>query len=96
MHRGTLPLMLALVASAAVAGDDRERIIRLVEEGKVLPLDRVLAVARQDRPGRLLEAELEEEEGRPVYELEVLDGEGRVWELHYDAATGRAIDQHEE
>ena len=45
----------------------------------------------QEFPGKLLEVELEQEMGRWVYEFEILDDEGIVWELYYDAGTGELV-----
>ncbi len=35
--------------------------------------------------------ELEHKQGRLVYELELLDEQGRVWEFYFDAASGEMI-----
>ena len=41
--------------------------------------------------GRLIEAELEVERGRYLYELELLDEQGRLWKLYFDAKTGQQV-----
>jgi uncharacterized membrane protein YkoI len=74
----------------ASASDDHEVAKALRQEGTILPLSELLA--REELVGvRVIEAELEYEHGRPVYELELLDEDGRVSERYYDAKTGKPI-----
>ena len=63
----------------------------LSDSGAILSLSDVLERARALRPGRVLEAELEDEDGRYIYEVEMLDEEGRVWELYSDARSGELL-----
>lgn len=51
----------------------------------------MLAAARRDFRGEMLEVELEDEDGRLVYELKLLAPGGAVLELLYDAASGELI-----
>lgn len=68
---------------------DQDAIKRLRDAGKILPLETILREFRQTHgQGRLLEAELEIEQGRYVYELIILEKNGTVRELEYDAHTG--------
>lgn len=68
---------------------DQDAIKRLRDTGAILPLEVILRRFRQTYGrGRLLEAELEIEQGRYVYELIILDENGTVRELEYDAQTG--------
>ena len=69
--------------------EDHEDIKRLRDAGDILPLEAIIDNFReQHQGGRILEAELEFEEGRYVYELEILYPDGRVLELEYDAHSG--------
>jgi hypothetical protein len=74
----------------ATASDDHERARMLRDAGEIVPLSAIL-----QRPelgdARVLEADLEREDGRMVYELEVLDPDGRVREWYFDAATGEPL-----
>jgi uncharacterized membrane protein YkoI len=88
-------LALGLAAAPpAPAGDDRAAAARLLEEGRILPLASILEAARRHRPGHVLEVELEADDDRSryVYEVELLDAGGVVWELYLDAATGRLLE----
>jgi uncharacterized membrane protein YkoI len=72
------------------AADDHEQARALRRDGDILPLAEVLR--RPELAGlRVLEAELEREHDRLVYELELLDGQGRVQERYFDARTGQPL-----
>ena len=74
-----------------VASEDHEEARTLRAQGAVLPLAELLA--RPELQGqRIIEAELEREGGRLVYELELLDGHGEVHERYFDAVSGEPLD----
>lgn len=83
-------LAVSLLASAPViAGRDHDEIRRLRSAGQILSLETIIAHhRRQYREGQLLEAELELEKGRYVYDLKFLGDDGVVREFEYDARTG--------
>ncbi len=87
---------LLAVAVPARSVEDHDEARRLYEEGSILPLARILASAHAQRPGRVLEVSLKTEGGRRVYEIEILDAWGQVWELELDAGTGRLLEQRKE
>jgi uncharacterized membrane protein YkoI len=68
---------------------DAVRAIR--QRGDILSLDSILQKARGEHPGRVLESELEQKDGRYVYELELVDDQGRVREVKFDARTGEVL-----
>lgn len=78
------------------ASEDHEAARDLVNSGTILPLEAILDAAYQRFPGRLLEAELEREDGQLVYELEILTERGQVLELLYDARKGTLIKAEQE
>lgn len=87
-----------LVTGAAIAADvSQETARRLNREGLILALDDILERVRERYPeARLLEAELETDDGRYVYEMEILTREGQVRELDVDAADAEILDDEEE
>lgn len=96
-------LALAWCAATACASvgaqadsDDAERARRLTEAGAILPLEQVLQHAAREQPGRVIEVELDRDDDRYVYEIEIVDPEGRVWELELDAANGELLDRESE
>ena len=64
---------------------------RLSEAGVILPLEKIVAAARKIKPGEVLETELERKGQGYVYEIEILDARGQVWEVKLDAKTARFI-----
>ncbi|ROT99425.1 PepSY domain-containing protein [Histidinibacterium lentulum] len=85
-----LGLALAPVASAADGDHDRAR--GALERGEILPLAQILAVAVAHVPGRIIEVELERDDGRWIYEVELLTRGGRLVEIEIDGATGRILE----
>ncbi len=90
---GALLLWLVLVVGGAgdTSADESERARQLRAEGQIRPLTEIVEDARNRFSGRVLEAELEREDGRWIYELEVFTDEGVVVELYYDAETGAPL-----
>ncbi len=76
--------------NAARADYDHNEIKRLRDAGEILPLETIIDNYRErHRGGRIIEVELEFVENRYVYEIEILDDDGTVQELEYDARTGK-------
>lgn len=91
---GLMAIVLFMVTPHnSYAKDDHYRARTLVEQGEVLPLEQVLRMVNPDNKMRLLEAELEDEDGRWVYEFELIDKEGRVRELEVDARNGTLLEE---
>lgn len=88
-----LVFWLAAASGPARADDDHERAREAVVRGEVLPLDAVLARVQMRADERLLDAELEREGERWVYELELITVDGRVREVELDARDGRWIEE---
>jgi len=96
-------LLAALLAVGPVAraddDDDHDRARRALEAGEIAPLAEVLAAVERDFRGRVIEVELERDDGRWLYEIKLLTPQGAVIELEYDArsrtllrAQGRGVD----
>jgi uncharacterized membrane protein YkoI len=102
MSSASLPIgLLALVALVAASPgvvsaddeDDHERARAAVLRGEALPLDAILARLPLREGERLIEVELEREDGLWVYELEFLGPDGRVRELEVDARTATVLEE---
>ncbi|MBF8780901.1 PepSY domain-containing protein [Pseudomonas fulva] len=93
-----LVLTLSACCSLAVARDlDQDEALELRREGIILPLERLLESAMARYPGaRLLEAELEKDDGRYEYEVELLTPQGVVREIKLDARTGALLKDEED
>lgn len=83
---------VALLAPAALAAqdDDMRRAREAVASGDYVPLEALIADALERVPGEVVDVDLDVDDDE--YEIEVLDEHGVVWELEYDARTGRLTD----
>ena len=95
IHLAAMMAFLAVIAAtypyAAVADEGPVAARKLSDAGIILPLEKIVAAARAVKPGEILETELERKRGRYVYEVEILDARGQVWEVELDAKTGKLI-----
>ena len=83
--------LLLLLGASASAGRDHADALELRERGAIIPLEEILRTASAQRPGRVVDVELERDDGAYVYEIQLLDAGGEVWELKYDARTGALL-----
>ncbi len=88
-------VLLALFIQQSHA-DDQDRALQLLQAGEILPLEQILKISRQQHDGHILEVELEQEHGTLIYELEILNKQGHVWEIKIDARSGIIIEQQRE
>lgn len=91
--RALLVLALAMISTQALAEDDHERARRALARGEILPLTQILDVLAREAGGRVIEVEFDDDDGRYVYEVEVISRDGRLLELTIDAATGVVIER---
>jgi uncharacterized membrane protein YkoI len=90
-------LLVALAPSAAwAARTDVERARELFDAGKIVPFGLILNHARERHPGRVINVKFEEDGEAYRYEVEVIDEEGVVWALIFDARTGDLIETMQE
>ena len=93
--RSAAAVGLALVLGTTHADDrDHDRARAAVEAGQVLPLRTLLGQLEREHPGQVLEVELEQSQGRWVYEIKLLQPGGRLARLELDARTGEVLRQH--
>jgi uncharacterized membrane protein YkoI len=81
-------------ASDSRYGKEKHETVRaLLDAGEIRSLEQVLQRIREEGRGHVLEAELERKDDRYVYEVEVVDEQGKVRKLYYDARSGEALDR---
>jgi uncharacterized membrane protein YkoI len=104
-HLSLLGLTIVLVAvlssmatSYRAHADDIDQATarQLSASGQILPLEKIHEKAKQIKHGKILETELEKKRGKYLYEVELLDEHGIVWEIKLDAATGQLMKLEED
>lgn len=68
--------------------DEQHRIRQEVDKDNLIPLERILEIHQDRITGRILDLEVEREHGKIIYELEYMDRDGIIREVHIDAANG--------
>ncbi len=96
MNRISSIILAFILCTGATHASDHADARALVESGTILSLEVILKQAKIDHPGRILEVSLEHEKEGYVYEFELVDKTGRVWELEYDAVTGKLLEKKRE
>lgn len=86
----TAAMLVTLLSATSAQGRpaDQERALAARGRGETLPLAQILAAVERELLGRLIEIELDDDDGRIVYEMALLLPDGRVIELKVDARTG--------
>jgi len=72
--------------------EDLSELRELRERGEILSLEEVIERVRGRYPeAHLVEAEVDREGGRLIYEVELIDADGVVRELFFDARSGDPV-----
>jgi uncharacterized membrane protein YkoI len=89
----TIGLLVGLLTGTVALADSLspDRVRALVERGEILPLEEILKRNELSTGGRIIEIELERKRGAYVYEIKVLQPDGRYRELKIDARTGSVV-----
>ncbi len=94
-HLALLGLVALVLGTGSVlhAGerDDHELARQALEQGRVLPLRSVLDKIEREYQGQVLKIEFEHADGRFIYEIRLLQNDGRVAKLEVDAVDGRVL-----
>jgi uncharacterized membrane protein YkoI len=90
---GAVALGLALTAAWAGGGHDHDhdRARAAVEAGEILPLPVLLEQLQRTHPGQVLALELEKDGMRWIYEIKLLQPDGRLVKLDVDARTAKVL-----
>lgn len=93
-----LYIFLAALALGVSARDlSQDEALRLREQGRIIPLEKLLELVAQRHPhSSLLEVELEEDDDIYIYEVELATRDGVVRELEFDAHTGKILKDEED
>lgn len=83
-------MLWPLVTMADDISHSEARALR--EAGKIMSLSDIIDVAHGYKSGEVIDSELERDDDMYIYEIEILDESGRVWELEFDASNGEIIE----
>lgn len=86
-------IALGVVAPPVAAQDrrDHERARAALEAGQIRPLSELLTEVERRFRGRVIEADLDRDDGQWLYEFKILPPNGRVFRVELDAATGTVV-----
>lgn len=79
-----------------IAGNAAGAVLPTPEQQDLLPLASVLGIARRRVPGEIIDVDLDGDEGRMTYEVEVLTAAGRKIEIKIDARKGTVLEVEED
>ncbi|WP_417409995.1 PepSY domain-containing protein [Hoeflea sp.] len=94
-----ITVLAPLPARADSDDDNHHRRVDLdaaIARGEVLPLSKILDKVLPQIKGRIVEIEFEYEKGRPIYELYIINGDGRRLEYEIDARTAEILGLEDE
>jgi uncharacterized membrane protein YkoI len=102
MTRILVILALCAAALAAAADDDdghgrrrgrdHDRAREALRRGEAAPLSEIMPAVESRLGARVIEVELERDDGRLVYEFELIAPDGRILEAEVDARSGDIIE----
>jgi uncharacterized membrane protein YkoI len=96
LRRLRLLILLSGLLLIPAAGADElnpDEVLELRRAGALLPLEQLLSEVQRRYPqARVLEVELDRENTRYLYEIEILTATDTVRELEFDAVSGALLD----
>ncbi len=99
MNRAGRILLLSILicsSGSTLGSEDRLQAKALVMGGTILPLLEIIKQVAIDQPGHILEVEFEQKDGQYIYEIELVDKNGLVWEVKYNAKNGKLLEREQE
>ncbi len=91
MGRLSLIGLCCFLACINAQAEDHNIAYKLLQNKEILSLEKILQINQKSMPGKVLEVELERENKVFIYEIEVLNDKGLVWEFKINAKTGQII-----
>ncbi|WP_455230882.1 PepSY domain-containing protein [Geopseudomonas aromaticivorans] len=101
MKKLTALLATALIAATAGVAQARDlgpdEALKLRDAGTILSFDKLNAAALAKHPGATVgETELDEEYGRYIYQVDLLDAQGVQWDVELDASNAQILKDHQD
>lgn len=79
--------MSQAVSLSHASDGDHDRARAALASGQILPLSQILARLEKNHPGQVIEVELERDQGQWIYEIKLLDKDGRRKKIKIDASN---------
>lgn len=87
--------LLGVTVQARDLGPDEA--LKLRDSGSIQSFEKLNALALAQHPnGVIRETELENEWGRYIYQLELVDAQGVEWDIELDATNGELLKNHQD
>src|SRR5680860_1818050 len=86
---GASALLLTSVG-LAMSEDGREK-VTVASLPTSVTMEEAIKTATTQFPGKVLEAELESEDGKVIYEVEIVNATGEIREVEVDAQSGKIL-----
>lgn len=101
MKRFTTVSMIAVLGLCAGIANARDlgpdEAVKLRDAGTIKDFQSLNESVLKLHPGgRISETELEQEYGKYIYQLEVMDKDGIKWDVEMDATTGKMLKNHQD
>jgi uncharacterized protein YpmB len=87
---------LLLTSIGLAISDDGKEKIAVANLPTSVTMEEAIKTATTQFPGNVLEAELENEDGKAVYEVEVINASGEIREFEIDAQSGKILSSEQE
>jgi len=85
----TIAVMPSAGLWQAAADENHDAARTAVERGEIRSLTEVLKDVRGKLPGDIIGVEIEQEDGRWLYEFRLVDGKGHLFEAYVDPRNGK-------
>jgi uncharacterized membrane protein YkoI len=89
--------LITLTGSAQARDLGPDEALKLRDSGTIQSFEKLNELALAQHPGGAIrETELENEWGRYIYQLEMVDAQGVEWDLELDATNGQVLENHQD
>ncbi len=88
--------LVLMVATGFAIGGEARMGQKGTEPTAGMSIEEAVKAATQKYPGKVLEAELEDEDGAVLWEMEILTADGKKLEVQVDSRTGEVLASEED
>ncbi|WP_447970591.1 PepSY domain-containing protein [Nitrospira sp. M1] len=83
--------IIILTSGTAPAAQSHEQVKTNMAQSARITIDQAIQTATQEVPGTVIKAELEQEHGPLMWEIEVVASDGKIHEVHIDGTSGKRL-----